>query len=125
MVHRIRERARNPGNTNLADAAYADGIEVLVVLVDEGDVDLADVGVHGNMVVGEIAVDESPVAAIEHAFLEQRLTHPPDDTALKLAACHLRIEKPSDAVRCDDARDADHAERKIDADLGENRTERA
>ena len=60
VVDRVRERRGDAGDADLADAARAERIELLVILVDESDVDLTDVGVDRNVVVGEIAIDEAP-----------------------------------------------------------------
>jgi len=85
----------------------------------------ADVGVDGNVVVGEIAVDEAAPAWIEHAFLEQRLADSPDDASLRLRARRLGVYQPPNSVRGDDARHADTSECGVDAHFGEYRAERA
>jgi hypothetical protein len=54
------------------------------VLVDPGDVDLADVGVYGHVVLGQVAVRVVAKAGVEHALLEQRHRQSPGHAADQL-----------------------------------------
>jgi hypothetical protein len=49
---------------------------VRVFLVDPGDVDLAHIGVCGDLVLGEVVVDYVPETLIDQALLVQRHREP-------------------------------------------------
>src|SRR5207237_898980 len=86
---RVGDRGGDAGDADLADAARPDRVEVAIILVAEADVDLADVGVHRHVVLGEVGVDEASVALVEQRLFHQRHAHAPDDAAHELAAREL------------------------------------
>src|SRR3984957_18100552 len=59
MVDRIGERRRCADNANLADALRTKWVDQPVLFRNHDDVNLANVGVHGNHVVSQVGVDVS------------------------------------------------------------------
>ena len=59
MVDGVGDRRGDTGEADLADAAGSERVQVVVRIVEEGDVNVGRVGVDGYNVVGEAAVDRS------------------------------------------------------------------
>ena len=71
------------------------GIDDLVVLLDEDDVDVVDIGVDRDVILGEVVVHEAAEARDRARLLLQRHADAPDDAAEDLAARGLRVEDPA------------------------------
>src|SRR5712691_441814 len=52
MIDSIRDCSGGANNADLANALHAYGVDVRVVLIDPGHVDLSDIGVGGDVVGG-------------------------------------------------------------------------
>src|SRR5437762_1046053 len=90
MVDRIRDRCRDAGDADLANALRADGADMQVRLLDKRDVDRTDVRVHRHMVLREISIYIAAGSRVDERFLFERHADAPDDAADDLAAGRLR-----------------------------------
>src|SRR3954469_6515241 len=124
MKNGVCNRTRHARNADLADAASAERTKYVVVFYDETNVNCLDVCVNGHMVLRKISVHESAVALVEHAMLEQRHAHSPNDAALQLTARCLFVHELSHTVDRVDARHLQHARLLINANLREYSTKR-
>ena len=109
-----------------ADLSYALGahrVDVGIVLVDPGHVHLADVGVGGDVVLGEVVVYDVPEAGIDQALLVQRHGQPHRHPADELRAGRLGVDDVPDGEHPGHARDAHLARVLVDPRLGEVRPE--
>ena len=70
----------------ISHALDAEGIDLVILLIDEDHIDRPHVRVHRHMIVGEIMGHESPEAMIGRGFLVQRHTDAPDHRAENLTA---------------------------------------
>jgi DNA-binding XRE family transcriptional regulator len=85
---RDRRRSRSPRwrpPSQLRLSLHSGDIECGIRLVEQFHLDLADIGVHGQDIVGQVVVQDMPIAGIDLADLAQRSAEPPDDTASDLA----------------------------------------
>ena len=65
VVDGIGDGGCRSGDADLAGAAGAEGVELIVGDADGGDVDLVDVGVDGDVVFGEVLVDGAAVGGVD------------------------------------------------------------
>jgi hypothetical protein len=84
---------------------------------------LGHVGVHRNVIFGEVIVDKPAEARVHDGILVQGEPDAPDHAADKLAARGARVDDAAGPERADHAGDAHLAERRVDANLGELRSE--
>jgi len=67
VVDRVGDGGGDPDDADLAQALGAEGIDDLVVLVDEDHVGVVHVCVHGEVIVGEVVGHEAADGVVEHA----------------------------------------------------------
>src|SRR5438445_2401971 len=109
------------GKADLADTAGAEWVQVVVRIVEEGDVNVGCVGIDGYNVVGEVAVDGSACTLIVLGGLEHAHADAHYDGALNLVARGAWIQH---AARIDDGDDTAHPQARdlgLPADFGELR----
>ena len=80
-----------------------------------------DIGIHRHMILGEIVIDETAIAVVDHGLFMQRHADAADHGAHDLAVRGLGIEDAAGRHRADHARDAKHAELLVEPHLGEHR----
>src|SRR4051812_27422453 len=68
--------------------------------------DLWNVRIHGDVVIGEVSRDHARGARIPDGILVERHADRPDDATEELAARRLRVQDLARGVGTDDARDA-------------------
>ena len=107
-------------DADLADALDAERIDDVVRLVDENHLYVVNVGVHRDMVFGDIGVHDAPECMIDQRLLVQRHADAADDGAHDLAVRGLGIEDAAGGDRADDAGDTDHADLLVDLHFGEH-----
>jgi transposase len=95
MVHGIRDGGRRANTCNLAHPFGANAAEDGVRLVNEFDLQLADVCVHGHLILGDIVVEESAVARINFTRLAESRADAPDETTIELASCRAAAQHPA------------------------------
>lgn len=70
-----------PGHGNFPDALCADVVEQRIRLVDEAYVNLADIGIHRDNLVGKVVVEPAAIARVDLRCFAQRGTDRPYDAA--------------------------------------------
>ena len=108
------------GDADLADAAGAERVEFVVGDVDGGDVDLVDVGVDGDVVLGEVFVDGAAVGGVDEGLFVEGHADAPDDAADELVGAGLLVDEGADVVGADHAADLHHVGVGVDGDFGED-----
>ena len=121
VIDRIGDRRGDADNADFADALDAERIDQVVRLVDEDDLDIVHIGIHGHVVFGDVGVHDAAEIMIDQRLLVQRHADSADDGAHDLAVRRLGVEDAAGRDRADHAGDADHAELFVDLHLGENR----
>src|SRR5947208_123879 len=81
VVSGVGDRRSRPADAEFADAFGTEWIGFVVVLVEEYRLDVRHVAIDGDMVLGEVMVDEMPVAPIHDAFFHQGRADTPDHAA--------------------------------------------
>src|SRR3954452_7651518 len=81
VIDGIGDRRCDPDHCNLSEAFHARAVELRIRLVDELDLDRADVGVHRNDILGEIGIQKTAIARVDFAYLPQRRADAPHDPA--------------------------------------------
>jgi len=81
VIHCIRDRRRGADDAELPNTLRAHRIGERIFLVEPMHVDRADVGVGGDMVAGEVIVDDVAKSRVTHAVLVQRHGQPPGHAA--------------------------------------------
>src|SRR6185369_15684323 len=84
VIHRVGNRGRHADAGNLAEALGTDGVEPRIRLVDEVDLEAADVGVHRHLVFGNVGIEEAAEAIVDLALLAERGADAPDESAVDL-----------------------------------------
>src|SRR5277367_1208674 len=95
MVHGIRDGGRRANTCNLAHPFGANAAKDGVRLVNEFDLQRADVCLHGHLIRGDIVVEESTVARINFTRLAESRADAPDETTIELASCRAAAEHPA------------------------------
>src|SRR5438552_6135767 len=72
VIDSIGDRGRRPDDANLADPARAHGIRVRIMLVEPNSVEVAYVGMGGDVVARKVVIDDVTEPRIEDARLVQR-----------------------------------------------------
>ncbi len=98
------------GDADLADSAATHGVEVVIGLIDPGDVYLGDIGVDGDEIAGQVGVDRAAVLRVVGEFFEQGMTYAEDDSSDELAAGGFRAQNAATVEHTDDAGDTDAAD---------------
>ena len=99
MMHCFGERSGNSGETNFADAASTQFVDLRVRIIEEMYVNGRRVGVYRHQVVGQAAVDRSAALRVIRRVLEERHANPHHDCALDLVPAGQRVD---DAPSIDD-----------------------
>src|ERR1700686_2211406 len=90
-----------------------------VPLVDEDHLDIGHVGVHREMIFGNVCIHDAAKSVVEESFLVQRHSDAPHYAAHDLAGRGLGVQDASGRDRADDSGDSDYAELLIDFHVGE------
>ena len=106
-------------DAEFADALDAEWIDESVDFVEHDGLDVDDVGVDGDVVFGEVLVDEAGGFPVEFGGLVQGGRKAPDLAAVELRPGCSAIHDASAGEDADHARDADFAGVAADADLDE------
>ena len=85
----LRDCRRHADDADLAHALGAQPADDAVVLCDEDHVDVVDVGIHRDVVFGEVVVHEAAQRVVGMRLLVQRLADAPHHAADDLAARRL------------------------------------
>src|SRR5207245_3648327 len=120
MIDRVGDRSRHADNADLAEALDAERIDDLVRLLDEDDVDVVHIGIHGHVVFGNVGVHDASEAVVEQRFLVQRHADAPDHAAHDLAVGGLWVEDAASGDGIDHAGHAYDAKFFIHLDLRED-----
>ena len=75
----VGDRGGRADADHFAQALRAQSVEGRVFLVDEFHLAAAHVGVHGDLVFGDVVVEEAAEAGIDFAAFGQRRADAPDD----------------------------------------------
>src|SRR5579864_5812836 len=121
MINGVGDSGGGADDADLANTLHAYGVDVRVVLLDPAHVDLPDVGVGGDVVLGEVVVHVIAEARVQHALLVQGHRQPPRHAAQQLRAGRLRIDDASGGEDPQEARDTHLAGVFIYTNLGELR----
>src|ERR1700722_9974144 len=116
----IRDRAGRARDADLTNALYTKSVHVRIVLLDNDRVQAWYVGVHWDMVFGEVRVDDPAGTVIADGPLVKRERYAPDHPAIDLTADHTRIDHATRRECTYKTGGADLTEIRIDLDLGEN-----
>ena len=123
MKHRIGNGGGHPCHRNLTQALEAGIVEGEVRLVDEGDLDRADIGIHRHDIFGKIGIEEPAISRIDLARFAQCRADAPYHAASHLAG---RSSWTDHSAAIDDAHHPGHADaagRRLHPDLDEMRDE--
>jgi hypothetical protein len=102
-------------------ALHAQWVDGLVWLVDEHNFDVVDVGVHRDMIFGDIRIHDAAEFVVDHRFFVQRHSDAPYHSAADLAGRGLGVQDAAGRNRADDAGGADDAELLIRLHFREDR----
>src|SRR5690348_14395892 len=91
MMNCIRDGRSNTGKANFAYAAGVERIEIVVRVIEKGDVDLRAVDIHGYKIVGEAAIDGSATALIVFRRFQHRHANAHDHRTFDLVASGTRV----------------------------------
>src|SRR5258708_16468019 len=91
-------------DADFADASGAERVEFVVGDVEGGDVDLVDVGVDGDVVLGEVFVDGAAVGWVDEGLFVEGHADAPDDASDELVGAGLLIDEGADVVVADHTR---------------------
>src|SRR5580704_16351424 len=108
------------GDADFADASRAKRVEFVVRDVEGGDVDLVDVGVDGDVVLGEVFVDRAAVGGVDEGLFVEGHADAPDDAADELVGAGFGVDEGADVVGADHAADLHHVSVGVDCDFGED-----
>src|SRR5207302_10307752 len=108
------------GNADFADASRSERVEFVVGDVEGGDVDFVDVGVDGDVVLGEVFVDGAAVGWVDEGLFVEGHADSPDDAADELVGAGLLINEGADVVGADHAAYLHHVGVRVDGYLGED-----
>src|SRR4051812_39324959 len=106
VIDGVCDRRRDADNADFANALDAERVDVRVRLVDEDHVDVANICVHRNVVLGDIRIHDPAEAVIHHRLLVQGHPDSPDHAAHDLAAASLGVQNPPGRDGTDDPRHA-------------------
>src|SRR5689334_22547273 len=95
MMDSSRDRGGNTSQTDFANTARAKGVKFKVGKVEEMDFDGRRVGIYGNHIVGQVAIDGRAVLRIVMRMLEQSHANAHYHCALNLVAACQWIENSS------------------------------
>ena len=82
MVHGIPDSGRRGDRCDLTDTFGANAGEDGVRLVDKFDLQVADVCIHSDLILGDIVVEEATITRINLTCLAKRRADPPDEPAI-------------------------------------------
>src|SRR6266567_2776489 len=105
---------------DFADASGSERVELVVGDVEGGDVDLVDVGVDGDMILGEVFVDGAAVGWVDEGLFVEGHADAPDDAADELVGAGLLINEGADVVGADHAAYLHHVGVGVDGDFCED-----
>src|SRR5262249_29300345 len=120
VIDRVRDGGADADNADLAQALGAEGIDDLVVLIDEDHVDVMHVRVHREVIVREIVSHEAADGVVEHAFFLECHADTPDDRPDDLAASGLGTQDAAAGNRANDPSDRHRAELFVNPDFRED-----
>ena len=120
MPNSIGHGPRGTGYPNLTHALDAKCVHVRVLLLDKDRFYRGHVGIHRNVVLGQIGIHRTPGPWIHHRVLMQRKRHAPYHSAAELALHHARINNAARSKGANDAGYAHLSEIRIDLDLGKH-----
>jgi hypothetical protein len=114
----IGDRTGRSGDADLAHAFDTERVDMRIVFLDQNRFERRHIGVHRNMVLGQVSVHRT--ARIDYGLLAQRERYTPDHAAIVLTPRHARIDDPSSGEGADQARRANLPDLGIDFDLSED-----
>src|SRR5882672_2532904 len=103
------DRGGDAGQANFTDSPRSEGVELLVGEIQEVDFDCRSVGVHGDDIVGQVAVDGRAILRVVVGVLEKGHANSHHYRALDLVASSQWIK---DAAR------VNHGNHSTDAQTG-------
>ena len=103
VIDGVHDRRRRAHHRDFTDALDAGDVQRGVGLVEQFDLDVADVRVHGHDIVGQIIVEDAPVAGIDLAYCPKGRAQSPDHAAANLADGRTVIHHPSAVGHAHDA----------------------
>jgi hypothetical protein len=77
VIHRIGDSGRGPDIAEFTDALDAYRIDEFVLLRHQNDVDILNVGVHRNEIIGEIVVGVTSMPRVDFGCFVKRRRNPP------------------------------------------------
>jgi hypothetical protein len=86
VIDRIRDRRRDADDANLAQPLDAERIDDVVRLIDEDHLDVVHVGVHRDMIFGNVRIHDAAEFVIEDRFFVQRHADAPNHAAARKPA---------------------------------------
>src|ERR1700733_3414943 len=122
VVDGIRDGGGCSRDADFADPAGSERVEPVVGDVECGNVDLVDVGVDGNVVLGEIFVDCAAIGGVDEGLFMKGHADAPDDSAGKLVEACGAVDEGADVVGADHAADLNHVGVGVYGNLGEDRS---
>src|SRR2546430_10906183 len=96
MINCVSDSRSNTGNSNLPNASSAYGIADIVRLIDKRYIDVRDIGIHGNSVVGKVVGYHASVFLVVDGVLQQSHSDAPSNTTESLTPRRLRIDHAPD-----------------------------
>ncbi len=119
MMHCIRDRGGETGQTDFADAAGAEFVYFCVGIIKEVHVQRRDIRIHRHHVVSEIAVDRRAGLLVVCRVFEQRHANPHHHRTFNLIAAGKRIENASCINHAHHSADAQAGDLRLPRDLDE------
>src|ERR1700730_8458943 len=120
VVDGVGDGGGGSGDADFADASGAERVEFVVGDVEGGDVDLVDVGVDGDVILGEVFVYGAAVGWVNEGLFVEGHADAPDDAADELVGAGFGVDKGADVVGTDHAADLHHVSVGVDCDFGED-----
>ena len=121
MPDSVRNRTGRAGNPDLAYALDAERVDIWIAFLDQERFECRHIGVHRNVVFGQIGVHRPAGPRIHDGVLVECERYAPDHSAIELAFHHARIDDASGREGADNARRSDLSQIGINRDLSEHR----
>src|ERR1700733_3416978 len=116
----IRDSAGRARDADFTNALDAKSVHVRVVFLDHERVQAWYVGVHWDVVFGEVHVDDPAGTVVADGLLMKRERYAPDHPAIDLAADHTWIDDATGSECTNKTGGTDLTKIGIDFDLSEN-----
>ena len=124
MINRVCDRRGRAGDSDFAHAARADRIKSVIRFADEIDIDQRNIGVGGDVIIGQIASRRHSRFRIVFGRFRQRHADAHDKSAQDLTPRRLGADDASAIHHADHARDLHARQQGIDFHFDEMRAPR-